>query len=117
MVSTIIFFGTQNQPIKLRLNSRLDLLNQGGSVAYIYPKPLEINTTGDLSDTSSLAVLTSRNLLAVESLNEIDPAIFSDIKNYNVDSLSILLPRDQREEEEDFNLDYDVENSVKQEGE
>ncbi|WP_291624091.1 hypothetical protein [Colwellia sp.] len=96
-VNTIIFFGTQSQPIKLRLNSSLELLNQSGSVAYIYPKPLVINTTGDLSDTSSLAVLTSRNLLEVESLDEVDPAIFSDIKNYNVDNLSILLPRDQRD--------------------
>ena len=97
VVSTIIYFGTQSQPIKLRVNNLFDLGSQVGVVDYVYPKPRNIISPGDLSDTGSLAVLTSRNLLEVESLDEVDPAIFSDIKNYNVDNLSILLPRDQRD--------------------
>ncbi|PKG84097.1 hypothetical protein CXF85_09255, partial [Colwellia sp. 75C3] len=110
LVNQIYFFGTYSQPIKLRLNSSLTLYNTGGGVDYIYPKPLYIFTSGDLSDTSSLAVITSRNLLSVESLDEIDPAIFSDIKNYNVDSLSILLPRDQRDGDEFADSEYENEN-------
>ena len=114
---TIVFFGTQQQPIKLRLNYSLELFNQFGSVDYIYPKPVKFFSQGQLSDTSSLSVLTSRNLLSVESLDEIDPAIFSDIRNYNVDNLSILLPRDQRDEDEDFDSQFDDESSPLKKGE
>jgi len=100
-VSIVNQFGTPVNPIKVRLNSSLEVLSTRGSIDYVFPKPLEITTPENLSDTSSLSVLTSRNLLEVETLDELDPAIFSDIKNYNVDSLSLLLPIDQRQDDDE----------------
>jgi hypothetical protein len=84
----------------------------------VFPKPVFFKSTGDLFDTSSLSVLTSRNLLSVESLDEVDPAIFSDIRNYNVDNLSILLPFDQRDQDSNsFFADEEDEESMLTEGE
>src|SRR5690606_16567070 len=47
---------------------------------------------GDLSD-----LLASGNeaLVVVEALNEVDPAIFTNVRNYFYDDISILLPMDQ----------------------
>ena len=52
-------------------------------------------------------------LFRSETLSEIDPAIFTDIRNYNYDDVAILLPADQRygredgEEENNENKDKD----------
>src|SRR5690606_16919738 len=47
---------------------------------------------GDLSD---LLASGNETLVVVEALNEVDPAIFTNVRNYFYDDVSILLPTDQ----------------------
>jgi len=53
----------------------------------------------------SIENLSGQQLIAVESLAEIDPAIFTDVRNYSYSDIALMMPSDQRytddEEEED----------------
>ena len=100
LVNSVFAFGNNVNPISLRVNEEFTLFNVIGSVFYLGADPRNINTTGDLTELD-LSSLSGQQLVEVESLGEVDPAIFSDVKNYNVDDISLLLPADQRIEEEE----------------
>ena len=68
-------------------------------------------TDSDLIDSTATGSV-SELLIDVESVDEVDPAVFTEVRNYAYDNISILMPRDQRydddmqmdeEEEEDEN--------------
>ncbi|MFT6389717.1 MAG: hypothetical protein ACJAUP_003110 [Cellvibrionaceae bacterium] len=68
--------------------------------------PGDISTTGALVNPELLN-LGGELLVEVETLDEIDPAIFTDIRNYLYDDVSIRLPSDQlyddeKEEEKEY---------------
>ncbi len=47
--------------------------------------------------------------MEVEGLEEIDPAIFTEVRNYTYDEVSILMPPDQRytdDDDERYSADY-----------
>ena len=74
-----------------------------GSVNYFGAEPRTITTSSDLSlqVISTITGLSGQQLVAVESLDDVDPAIFADVRNYNVDDTSVLLPKDQRNTDEE----------------
>lgn len=51
-------------------------------------------------------------LVLVETLEEIDPAVFSPVRNYHFEDISILLPRDQRYEDETVREEKETQRSV-----
>ncbi|VUD48870.1 Heme/hemopexin-binding protein [Thalassocella blandensis] len=49
----------------------------------------------DLTDTSVFGSVNEL-LVEVEPIDQVDPAVFTDLRNYSFDDISILMPRDQR---------------------
>ncbi len=65
------------------------------------PAPASLVVGGiDLSLLGSIS-LASELLVEVESLGEIDEAIFTNLQNYALQDISILLPQDQRFDDEE----------------
>jgi hypothetical protein len=50
---------------------------------------------------NALAGLTNNLLIEVESLADLDPAIFTEVRNYYYEDVAIRMPDDQRYTEED----------------
>jgi hypothetical protein len=91
----------------LRLNSEFFLAAAISSPVYLGGEPPIVNDTSDikLSIIDSLNSVTGQRLIEIESLADINPAIFTDLHNYNHENISIRLPRDQVFEDE--LLEYD----------
>ena len=49
---------------------------------------------------TDLIGLAGQQMITVESLAEVDPAIFTNIKNFNYGDISVMLPLDQLYEDE-----------------
>ncbi|WP_096085957.1 beta strand repeat-containing protein [Agaribacterium haliotis] len=97
--------GSRKRPLVLGVDETVTVIFGSG----FRPLPasgfqFNLETTNDLADTSISVGLASL-IIEVESAEEIDPAVFSSIYNYAYEDVSILMPRDQRqledEEEED----------------
>jgi hypothetical protein len=52
------------------------------------------------SATDTLAALSGEQVREIDDLDDVDPAIFTEVHNYNLAEISIKLPRDQRYENE-----------------
>jgi hypothetical protein len=107
LVNSVSSFGTIVQPIRLRVNNKFTLIGVLASVNYFGANPRTITTSQGLTlqVVSTITGLSGQQLVEVESLDDVDPAIFADVRNYNVDNISVLLPEDQRddnEEEEEY---------------
>ncbi|MDH5652746.1 MAG: hypothetical protein OEZ39_12900 [Gammaproteobacteria bacterium] len=104
-------FGTVARPISLYIRSELRLFSQV-SVPWFY-----LNHVPPLFEDSSVSTLAvfdfglGQQMIEIESLAEIDPAIFSAVKNYIHDEIAIKLPDDQRYTEEE-NKEERSENTV-----
>ncbi|MDH5179144.1 MAG: hypothetical protein OEY07_05720 [Gammaproteobacteria bacterium] len=89
-------FGTSSRPISMWIKNDLTLVSITNAIHYFnnIPPP-----NRDLSG-QSLAVTTGADLaqalIEVESLAEIDPAIFTEVRNYYHDDVAISMPLDQR---------------------
>ena len=103
LINSVSSFGTVIQPIRLRVNENFTLYGLLASVNYFGADPRVIIEGDDLAlqVISSITGLSGQQLVAVESLDDVDPAIFADVKNYNVDDTSVLLPKDQRNTDEE----------------
>jgi len=96
-------FGSVVRPLVIRLKDEI-LINTRQSISPRYvPQPPRI--VNDLSDIkfdfidASNAVI-GEQLITLEELEDIDPAIFSDVRNYTYGQIAIRLPRDQLFEDE-----------------
>jgi hypothetical protein len=107
LINGVSSFGTIVQPIRLRVNDKFTLIGVLASVNYFGANPRTITTSQGLTlqVVSTITGLSGQQLVEVESLDDVDPAIFADVRNYNVDEISVLLPKDQREDEEDDEYD------------
>ncbi|HMW46877.1 MAG TPA: hypothetical protein PKC70_01160 [Cellvibrionaceae bacterium] len=56
-------------------------------------------TSDNALDLSQLLLAAGDQLIEVEPLEDVNPAVFTDVRNYSADNLSIMLPADQRYEE------------------
>jgi hypothetical protein len=97
-VNTVTDFGTVARSIQVRVNNLAYLSGVRALIGYFGAEPRETTTSQGLvlEVISSITGLSGQQLVEVESLDEVDPAIFADVKNYNVDDTSVLLPKDQR---------------------
>jgi hypothetical protein len=95
-------FGTIERPIVLRLRSEFFLDSVLSSTYFNGGEPPIVNNVSDLqvSVFDSVNSVSGQQLIEVESIADIDPAIFTAIRNYNYDDISIRLPRDQLYEDE-----------------
>ncbi|KGJ92041.1 hypothetical protein, partial [Colwellia psychrerythraea] len=97
-VNSVVNFGSTSRTIRVRVNDIVYLGGVRALIEYYGAEPNEtITSTGLVLEViSSITGLSAQQLVAVESLDDVDPAIFADVRNYNVDDTSVLLPKDQR---------------------
>ena len=111
-VNNVSRFGTQTSPIGLRVNDDFTLLANQGVVYYLGNRPKTVTTTADLLQLAirGFIGISSQQLIEVETLGDIDSAIFTEVRNYNHDDIAILLPDTQRY---DDNIDEDEDENGK----
>lgn len=88
-------FGTSTRPMSLRVHDTFSYL---GGRGYWQPYGADPRVFDDVNRSlSRFSTLSNFNLqlLEVESLNEFDPAIFTEIRNYYYEDVAILMPADQ----------------------
>jgi len=98
LVNSVVQFGQRDTPIRIRVNNQFTLFANQGSVYYIGARPRSITTSADLAllVIDGIAGLSGQQLIDIETLGEVDEAIFTEVRNYNYDDIAILLPVDQR---------------------
>ena len=99
LVQKIQFFGTAARPIRLNVHNQFTAITVGGAAQYPYGPPVSI-TTPDNFKTIDLSSVTGQ-LIEIESLGDVDPAIFTEVRNYDHEDVAILLPPDQRLSDDD----------------
>ncbi len=108
------FAGSGGRPIVVYAQDSF-VVNATGGVLPIWgfgEEPDTVITPNDLADPTA-AGSVSDLLVDVESVDEIDPAVFTEVRNYSYDNVSIRMPRDQLydddlgddDEEEDENAE------------
>jgi len=68
----------------------------GGYYFPPYRKPAHLTLQGDLKAIGGFNFLSGQQLIDIESLGDVDPAIFTEVRNYNREDVAILMPEDQR---------------------
>ncbi len=92
-------FGERNRKIIMHVPEIYNQNSRLSFVAWYLGKPKIMN---DLSKVPSDSLISGRDqLIQIEGLSEIDPAIFTSLRNYVHDEVAILLPADQRFDDED----------------
>ncbi|MFL0809073.1 MAG: filamentous hemagglutinin N-terminal domain-containing protein [Agarilytica sp.] len=98
------FGGTNGRPIVVYAQEQMSISRASGGIFPIWgfntPPNQPLITDADLVDSSAIGNV-SELLVDVESADEIDPAIFTEVRNYSYDNISIRMPRDQLYEEEE----------------
>ena len=101
-------FGTIGRPIGVRIKNRFSLFSLQSAVDYSRSPPtldIDDRSTAKISITDAFSNLAGQQLIEIESIGDIDPAIFTDVRNYNHSDLALMMPSDQRydvsDEEED----------------
>lgn len=88
-------FGTRARPMSLRVH---DTFSYFGGRGYWQPYGAEPRVFDDVNNSllrfSSTGNLNLR-LLEIESLDEFDPAIFTEVRNYYYEDVAIMMPADQ----------------------
>lgn len=99
-------FGVNGRPIVVLAKEEL-VVNSLTGFLPIFANGISPNIPfqpGNLTDLSSLIQGRNDLLVNVEAAEEIDPAVFTGVRNYSYDNISIRLPRDQLfEEDEELN--------------
>jgi hypothetical protein len=95
-------FGTFDRHIVLKLNSEFFLASTISSTFFLPEPPPIVNDISDLkiSVFDSLNSASGQRLIEIESIADVNPAIFTDLHNYNQENISIRLPRDQMFDDE-----------------
>ncbi len=95
-------FGAFDRPLVLRIRDRAGITTLASfNPQFAPPRPeVEDNSNFTFVATDAILAITGEQLVEVETLGEIDPAIFTDVRNYATDEIAIRLPRDQLYEDE-----------------
>jgi len=95
-------FGTFDRPIVLNINSEFVLSSIISSTFFPNGKPPIYLDTSDISFDifDSINSVSGQQLIEVESVADIDKAIFTNLQNFNSQEIAIRLPRDQIFEDE-----------------
>ncbi|MDH5179851.1 MAG: hypothetical protein OEY07_09295, partial [Gammaproteobacteria bacterium] len=96
-------FGGPGSPITIDIHGVFTLLANISNYDFYNSIPSDIvdNSTIRLSIGSLFSLLSGQKLIEVESMFDIDPAIFTAVRNFYHDDIAILLPPDQRYTEDD----------------
>ncbi len=69
-------------------------------------RPINIQNLAEFQpDLASLLLASGDLLVEVESIEAVNPAVFSEVRNYSQDLVAILMPDDQRYEEDEDEYD------------
>ncbi|VAW58141.1 hypothetical protein MNBD_GAMMA11-3108, partial [hydrothermal vent metagenome] len=97
-------FGTIQRPIVLRLRSNLSLLSTISSLFFLDGPPATVRDNSVLQQSVSgqqlIEVQSLPDVDEIDSLTDVHPAIFTDLRNYSSEEIAIRLPRDQIFEDE-----------------
>ena len=101
-------FGASYRPVSVYVNNEFALFSNVGSVYYYGRKPESIidNSLIKVSIFDALVGLSGQQLIEVETLAEIDPAIFTEVRNYYQGEISVRLPADQLYDEDEEETSY-----------
>lgn len=91
-------FGERNRKIVMHIPDYYYQSARTSSVLWHIKKPATIVD----SSVPLKNLLTNDQLIQLEALNEIDPAIFTNVRNYVHDEVAILMPVDQRFDEDEY---------------
>ncbi len=96
-------FGSAVRPLVIRIKDTI-IINTRQSVTPTYV-PVDPRVISDISDIQfdfidASNAVAGEQLITLEELEDIDPAIFSDVRNYSYGQIAIRLPRDQLFEDE-----------------
>jgi len=100
-VNNVAQFGTRTSPIGLRVNGSFRLIADPGAVQgavyYLGNRPDSVTTPRDLLELAirGFIGISDQQLINIEVLGEIDPAIFTEVRNYNYNDIAIRLPDGQ----------------------
>lgn len=88
-------FGERNRKIVMHIP---EVYNQNARLSFVkWYEGIKPKVMNDLSKVPSDSIISGRDqLIQIEGLSEIDPAIFTNLRNYVHDEVAILLPVDQR---------------------
>ncbi|PUA26878.1 MAG: hypothetical protein B0W54_20865 [Cellvibrio sp. 79] len=94
-------FGERNRKIVMHVP---DEYYQNARLSFVHWPKGKPKFMQDFSKVPNESLISGRDqLIQIEGLSEIDPAIFTNLRNYVHDEVAILLPVDQRfEDNEDF---------------
>jgi len=97
-------FGTIARPLVLNVKEQVIITTRQSIAPQITPPGPRLGVTDfsdfqfDFFDVSN--AVAAEKLITLEELEDIDPAIFSDVRNYTYGQIAIRLPRDQLFEDE-----------------
>ncbi|MEO0443928.1 MAG: hypothetical protein AAFZ92_09350, partial [Pseudomonadota bacterium] len=98
-------FGALREPFSINVRDRVIIVatrNWTPRELFISPSSSNIQINAiDLSLTDLFGI-GGGELVEVESLSEVNPAVFTNVKNYLFDNISIRLPSDQRYDEDEI---------------
>ena len=95
-------FGTRARPMSLRVHDTFSYLGGRGHWQPYGADPRVFDDVNrSLSRFSSLGRLDGLRLLEIESLDEFDPAIFTEIRNYYYEDVAIMIPAEQQHDGSD----------------
>lgn len=95
-------FGTTQRPLVLRIRDSA-LIQTRASLNPQFAEPRPVVTDESLlqfSGLDTLSAISGEQLVEVETLAEVDQAIFTDLQNFSMEEISIRMPRDQLFEDE-----------------
>jgi hypothetical protein len=94
-VNGVTNFGVNGAPIRLRVNDQFTLIASRGVVQYVGGDPRNLTTSADLIESDASRNLGGQQMVNIDSLASIDPAVFSEVRNYNYGDTALRLPLDQ----------------------
>ncbi|MCP4429866.1 MAG: hypothetical protein GY806_02700, partial [Gammaproteobacteria bacterium] len=96
-------FGTPVRPIILDVPTQGNVLIQTTttSAGYFPETPDDLISDGiDIGILGNISAIAGDQLVEIESLSEVDPAIFTALRNFSLEDISIRMPRDQLYDDE-----------------
>ncbi len=93
--------GTPGRYISISADDSFTFFGAQGYVYYYGGRPRVVLGNGNLAEFFGVPDF-GQTLIEIESLGDVDPAIFTEVRNYNHEDVAILLPPDQR-----FTIDED----------
>lgn len=104
-VSTSDGFGIDSRPIVVFARTSLHISGPGIVPAWGFSRAPDkgFSTDSDLNNPSIVGSLVDL-LVGLETVGEVDPAVFTNIYNYAYEDISIRLPKDQLYEEDEDEL-------------